>query len=40
LITLRNGKESFVTDSWMGIIVGPFALAVTAPLVIGHYRLE
>jgi hypothetical protein len=40
LITLRNGKESFVTDSWTGIVVGPFALAVAAPPVIGHYRRE
>jgi len=40
LITLGDEKESFVTDSWARIVVGPFALAVAAPLVIGHYRRE
>jgi hypothetical protein len=40
LITLSDEKESFVTDSWARIVVGPFALAVAAPLVIGHYRRE
>ena len=29
-----------MTDSWMEIVVGPFALAIAAPLVIGHYRRE
>jgi hypothetical protein len=40
LIRFHNGKESFVTDSWAGIVVGSFALAVAALLVIGHYRRE
>ena len=29
-----------MTDSWTGIVVGSFTLAVAAPLVIGRYRRE
>ncbi|KLU20549.1 hypothetical protein EOS_40575 [Caballeronia mineralivorans PML1(12)] len=36
----RNRKESSVTDSWTGIIVGSFGLVVAAVLVAGHYRRE
>jgi hypothetical protein len=39
-VRLRNTKESFVTDSWTGIVVGSFGLVVAALLVIGHYRRE
>jgi hypothetical protein len=27
-------------DSWVGVIVGSFVLAMVATLVIGHYRRE
>jgi hypothetical protein len=27
-------------ESWMGVIVGAFALAIAATLVMGHYRRE
>lgn len=40
LIRFRNQKESSVTDSWTGIIVGSFGLVVAALLVVGHYRRE
>jgi hypothetical protein len=26
--------------SWMGVVVGSFALAIAAMLVMGHYRRE
>ncbi|MDR6495171.1 hypothetical protein J2797_005087 [Paraburkholderia terricola] len=29
-----------MTGFWMGVIVGSFALAIAAILVIGHYRRE
>ncbi|WP_181448362.1 hypothetical protein [Paraburkholderia phytofirmans] len=29
-----------MTDSWTGIVVGSFALAIAALMVIGHYRRE
>ncbi|SOE68490.1 hypothetical protein SAMN05446635_3325 [Burkholderia sp. OK233] len=27
-------------DSWIGMVVGLFVLAIAATLVIGHYRRE
>lgn len=27
-------------ESWMGVVVGSFVLAVAAMLVMGHYRRE
>ncbi|MFM0268338.1 hypothetical protein [Paraburkholderia sediminicola] len=27
-------------ESWMGLVVGLFVLAIAATLVIGHYRRE
>ncbi|MGF6759013.1 hypothetical protein [Paraburkholderia sp. GAS334] len=27
-------------ESWIGVIVGSFALAIAATLVVGHYRRE
>jgi hypothetical protein len=29
-----------MTESWMGVVVGLFALAIAAILVMGHYRRE
>jgi hypothetical protein len=40
MIGLRHGKEVAVTDSWTGVFVGSFTLAIAAWLVIGHYRRE
>jgi hypothetical protein len=27
-------------ESWMGVVVGSFVLAIAATLVMGHYRRE
>jgi hypothetical protein len=40
LIIVTNGKESFASDSLAAIIVGSFALAVVALLVIDQQRIE
>lgn len=29
-----------MSESWMGIVVGSFVLAILATLIIGHYRRE
>jgi hypothetical protein len=40
LIRFLNGKEPSMTDWWIGVVVGSFALVVAASMVIGHYRRE
>ncbi len=29
-----------MTESWLGVVIGSFVLAIAATLVIGHYRRE
>ena len=29
-----------MSESWMGMIVGSFVLAIAALLIVGHYRRE
>jgi hypothetical protein len=29
-----------MSETWMGIVVGSFVLAIAAMLIIGHYRRE
>jgi hypothetical protein len=37
----RAREEEFVmSESWMGMVVGSFVLAMAATLIIGHYRRE
>jgi hypothetical protein len=33
-------KEVGMIESWVGMVVGVFALAIAATLIIGHYRRE
>jgi hypothetical protein len=38
--TVAGRKEFAMIESWMGVVVGSFALAIAAMLVMGHYRRE
>ncbi len=40
LMEVAEGKEIAMIESWMGVVVGAFVLAIATTLVIGHYRRE